>query len=648
MLTDVQQHQLDSKTYLSKIRSTWDDKEAMLIGILRDGMSSKTASQVNDPRLSTIVFERAARVTAKLPTGIARARSKNDVAKNILMNKTLAYYRGEANEQFKMLIKLRLWDLYSLVYGSMFALVPWRITDNYQGPELLIQNIRDCYPQSGGQPVDDADWFSIRNYVSKQFLEQQPEDFWFKDNINALLSQIPEDPGDLARAKDSEDITLVEQDRYPSVAPDRVDPQYELITEYRGDKWITWTPRRVDEKTSKPFILRVVENPYPDGMLPVVAKHAFPLLDAPIGLGEFERGQSLQLAMNSLINVHLDGVKSTIRPPLSVNPRNVVASSLKWGAGVRWFMNNPGKDVVPLETNPRGLDTFNSTYGFLLSALLNQSGTTDVSKGTDQESSLGKTPQAIKKITDVENSRDDWDRIMMESSMEQVDKRWVALIAENMDEDVEMRLFGDEIKDLQNIYPGEIEIFDSGITGNVKVSNKFFKEKNEDGSESSTKFDYDLESGSMSKETSAADRDTITEIMKAVLENPQINESLAQDGKKVNLGFLFKQWVEKGGVKDTNKVIVDIAQPGAEAPQGVPGAAVPPGIPVEGAAPPVPGVPPVPVAPGTPQVPGVEPVPPEQVVQAAPEGAGTIKDPELAQLLQQAEAIGGVPGIPAA
>ena len=52
---------------LSPLRDTWQEKEAILLGIPLDSGSKESKSKVFDPRLSTIVFERASRVCAQTP-----------------------------------------------------------------------------------------------------------------------------------------------------------------------------------------------------------------------------------------------------------------------------------------------------------------------------------------------------------------------------------------------------------------------------------------------------------------------------------------------------------------------------------------------------------------------------------------------------
>ena len=560
LLDEVQEHLKESDTFLETIRGDWDDLEFMLISKVNDSLSKSTNNSIFDPILSTIVYERVSRVMAQNPKGKAYAQSKDDIGKNMLMNLLLKYYYKNATEQESMLIKLRLWDLYSLVYGSMFALIPWRNSkDGYTGPELNIIPIRHAFPQPSRANTTDMDWFTVRNVVSIDWLKKQDPDGWDMKSIDDLDKQLKEGKsgGDETSLESDERKSFIEKSFFPSTYSDVAYPQVELYTEYRRDKWVTWAPQRIDSKTSRPMILRNAENPYPDYMLPVVAKHAFPLIDSPIGFGEFARGRSLQMGINSLWNLYLQGVKYSIYPPLHINPDNVVPSSIKWGEGEFWFMNTPNQDVQAMRMSPAGLDTFNSTFGAMKSAIESQAGTTSVRESANTKSGLGKTPQAIQFLSEKEGARDEWDRVMMEQSIEQVYTRWIALTVSKMSEEVQVRLFGDEIEDIKGTFPDVVEMFASGKRANAKI-----KKKDIDG-----KYDFILETGSTTKPDIEDEQNNLTAILKAVLENPTIMESLSAEGKMVNIPELFKRWLIAGGIKDYDRIVTDMPQPEEPAPE---------------------------------------------------------------------------------
>lgn len=634
LLETCQENQTDSESWLSTLRDTWDEKESMLIVRPEDQISQKTSSKVFDPKLSTIVFERSARVMAQNPKGKFYATSEDDIGKNLLMNMLVDHFRKNANEQFSHLIKLRLLDLYSLVYGSMFALVPWRVNKriSYVGPELLILPIRDCFPQGGIRNVNEADYFDVRNVVSIEWLKAQDPSVWFMDNILALDKDLKANKasGDAGKAKKQQFQSYVERTYYPSNVKDLTYPRIETFTEYRMDMWITWAPNQIDPKKGRPYILRIVRNPYPDGMLPIVAKHAFPLLDSPIGLGEFERGKTLQYAINSLWNLYLDGVKFSIFPPLAIDPDNVVPSSIKWGAGEKWFMNNPNRDVQTMNLSPQGLQTFSATYDYLVSSIYSQAGSTNVNQKGEGGGGLGKTPDAIKLYSAAEGARDEWDRFMMEEAIKDIYKRWGALIPNKLETKVTLRLFKNEIQNIQKTYPDVKDLLkykDGADRGSLGITKSKLDQK----------YDFDLEAGSTYKPNIESEQQNITSIIRAVTENPVLLPEIRKTGADVDLAELFKRWVVAGGVKDWDKIIKMPVQTSAN--PTVPGATPPGAVVPPGVVPPQPGA----------AVPPVEAVPPAETVpptETVPTASPEFKDPDIANAAKLL--FGGAGGIPPA
>lgn len=585
LLDEVQRQEADSEQYFSTLRDDWPDKESMLIVQNEDELSKKTKNKVHDPRLATIVFERTSRVMAQNPKGKAFANSSDDVGKNLVMNHLLDWYTKNANEQYPMLTKWKLMDQLSMVYGAFFGLVPWRVNqkNGYMGPELLLIPMRDVRPQPGVPNVDEMDYFQVRNYLPIQWLMDQAKtspDHWKGDNIAMIAKDLEnqEKGGDADKADDNKKRSYVEQTWFPTTLADRMFPRLETFTSYMGDKWVTWVPKLPNSKTSQPYIIRVVEGPYPDEMLPIVDKQCFPLLESVIGLGEFERGKTLQFAINSLINLYLEGVKYSIFPPLQINPKNVVPSTIKWGAGERWLMKQPGVDVQSLQTSPQGLSTFNSTYGFLLSSLLDQAGTTNAVNSQQVDSAIGKTPQAIRAQAAAQNARDKWDQMMMEDTIQKVMDRWVAMIADPDNSKLvkaqTIRIVGDDLDEIASRYPDAMELFESGERGNLQVKADMVQ----------AKYDYEVETGSTLEPNLEGERQAIADIVQALGQNPNLVGMMQQEvdaagqpaPHTVRFSELFKRHMKNEGIQDADKIVVPLAQqpqqPGmaVEGEQGMP------------------------------------------------------------------------------
>lgn len=560
LLQDCQEAEESSYRWLSTMRGTWDDKESMLLGTKpEDKLSKKTNAKVFVPALSTMIIERSSRVMAQPPVGRAFAVSKDDVGKNLLMNLLLNYFPNHATEEGSFVLKLRQLNVYSHVFGSFFGLVPWRVNKlkGYIGPEFLPIGMRDVRPQPGRRTVDKMDRFGVRSVVSLNWLKNQDKTVWM--NIDKIETEMKaaKDGGESARSNDKDTKSYVERERFPSPVGDGGFPDIEIFTDYQYDKWVTWAPRFKDIDSSHPHILRVVKNPYPKGYLPIVAKHAFPLIDSPIGLGDFERGKTLQFATNSLVNLYLDGVKYAIFPPLHINLDEVDPSSILWGAGNKWYMQKPNQSVQPMNMNStQWLSTFQETYGFLSSAIQNLSGSTNVAQTQGVEPGLGRTPEAVKQYGLSQSARDEWDRFMMEDTIQQIYNRWIALITTKLDVPMTMRIFGSEVKDLQKTYPEEdiLEMFESGTRGNVKIDKNLL---NDEADGEPTQYDFELESGSTVAKNNMDEGEAASQVIKDFIDAPELLKYIQQRGKDIDFAELYKRRLIGSSVKDWDKILID-------------------------------------------------------------------------------------------
>lgn len=605
-LDEYKEHQKNSEDHFQHARERYQDYESMLIGEHRE--SDQNENKVFDPRISTIEIERTARVASQRPSGKAFAVSENDQGKNMIMNLLLNFQMDNANEQYDFVTKQMMWSLLSRVYGVYYALTPWRITPNYIGNELTLVSIYDAFPQPNVS-VQDAEWFIVGNRLSVEWLLAQDKDVWNMGEIKALKAELKGTEGDVKQQNNSS--SYLQQTQFSTQRGDTAFPKIQTYTEYRGDKWVTWAPR-VNTKKGREYLLRTVKNEDLEGMLPVVAKYALPMMGGdhtyPVGLGPFQRGKSLQFATNSLINMYLTTVREKLRPQLMINPKTTVMSSIKYDPGAYWFMQNPGQDVQAFQKGSDPDNTFNSAYGMMISAMLNQAGTTDTANSSNVESSLGKTPAAIKQQAASQGAQDYWEQTMLESAMGQVMNRWVMNNVKNLDTKQAIRVFGDEIERIAEYYPDALEMF-SEKSGRIMVDNSMFQ----DGKEP-IHFDYKIQTGSTAKPSLEKEVEELMQFIDIIDERPNFIAKMQQEGNDINATQLLREIMIKRGIRE-DKIIVQ-SQPQEMAPEEMPGQ-VPQdsGMPME-----------VPV-----EVPQMQPIP-------------QYEDPDINAVAQ--ELLGGQQGIP--
>lgn len=529
--------------YLKDKRQKWEDYEKLFHNTLNSKITDSTKSHVFDPKLSTLILERAYRVMSQNPTGKVRGISKNDAGAEKLMNLILEkYILPNANAQFDFLTKLRMMDIYSNLYGNFFALVDWDVKKNgYVGPDMWLLNIRDVFPQVGAVSLEDSDYVIVRSWQPLSYFERLKGQDGFK-NINKIVNILKKKGNPI---KDSEDKSHRE-DQNPDEDGTAGMGFYEVLTMYERDKW-------TDYCVDADCVFRELDNPHDNGELPVVCKYSIPLLDDFMGLGDAERGETMQSVVNSIWNLYLDAVKMSIFPPTMINKDNIASmSSLKWGAGAKWLVRGQIDNAVrTVQLSPQGISTFNNTYQVANASLLNMFGTSDTAVSSQTDAGFGKTPEALKMQANRENTRDTADRFYMEQFTKEVVTRMVNLMSKKNSGQVAIRLFEEEIKELAQEYPDVEEMYDEK-TGKLAINKKTFGD---------IIYDYEIVSGSSFLIDQEAQQKNINGLVSLIMGNQMLLQQAMQTGYvnmgtvKISVGELMKRSIVNSGIQDWSKIV---------------------------------------------------------------------------------------------
>lgn len=547
----------------------WTEREALFLGKNKDKISASLKSQINTQDLQNLVIDGACRVMAQFPTGKVQALSKKDRGKNILMNLVLEkYILKNANAQHDMFTKFRMWNMYSRIYGSMPALVDWRVDADYVGPEFYLIHPRHMRPQNGKTTIEDCDYVFVDNWVSVSWLRKRNPKIW--KHTEDLVEKVKEQGDSKASAK-TEDLTYQEQQEQAGYTSEEGKfAQVLLRTRYERGRWVTYAPKY-------DLILRDIPNPQHNNEIPIVMKHCFPLIDRFYALGEFERGKTLAYAINSLVNLYMDGVKMSIFPPIILNNKGIVPSSIRYEPGAKW-LETAANSIRQLQVNPQGMQTFQQTYGFLKAALLSMGASNDTTVTKETDPGFGKTPEALKQQGAREGARDSWDRFQMEKSIEQVYNKFINLISQKQEKPINFHVFKDEVQSLSALFPDEniVDMYESGDFGEVNIEKGVFADKamgvdEETGEEVEidvpTKFRFFIDHGTTMMKDNAEENNIVHKYLDLVIKNPQIVQALAAKGDTIDIGELFKRGLITSGIQDWDKILIE----GDKNPNGQPG-----------------------------------------------------------------------------
>lgn len=567
-----------AKSAAGNFRERWKEFEDLAYARLARGDTFK--SQVREGTLSSLIYERVCRVCAQPPSGEISALTKHDIGKTRLLNLVWNnYILPNANTYRPSRIKSWMVDYYSLVYGAMPAVHFYRADDEYTGPDWRPINPRYVYPEAGRTSPQDADFVFVDTFHSPSELKSWRGRRGYDDKVIDELIEAARQGGE--NAGENSNIAMERGE-----ASDVGQGQVRLTTKYnrgKGKKWLTF-----DSKSGK--IVREIKNPYESGRVPVVWKMAQPLIDSFYGLGDIERGEALQRAEDSIVNMYMDSMKLKLLPIVrydsDINPEQIpFRPAAKWRLG-------KNQNVSTVNITGNSSQEFQAGSQFIKASLLNQNGTTDTTISADQKfPGYGKSPEALHQLKERENARDNADRQLLEDFHAELYEGMLEdlSIAARVDApEIDFWLFGDDIQQIAEAgYSDILEISDSAIAAYVDPATKQSIGMDEvlasgidtsglqpvfNGKGSAKikikpellagKYRYLVDPGS-SMATSQKDKlETLGDLFNFLSGNggQMVLESLQKEGKEFHPDVLFQDYLSAIGVQNKDKLITEIPE----------------------------------------------------------------------------------------
>ena len=584
-------------------------------------------SQVVDPRLSTTLIEKNARLLNSKLRGRLVPREGGDAIKARINNAVLDFQWDNANLAGSMLSKWAMMDMDTRLYHSKFALVPWKVAKSkegeitFEGNEFLPKDIRDCGIDPNCSNIKDAKWFQLREWVTVEELKAANKN---KEGVE-VYPGIKELEEAMQNGSDRRDNAYTSRLKHLKQMTDRMGeddafPVVEIVTEYRPDRWITYAP------TTK-TVLRDIKNPYDHGKIPIVQLKYYPLGDDPLGESEVERVLSLWRAIQSVINAHLDGMNVRMFPPLKIIEGQARIESLVYGPGAPWIMNNPNA-VTEMQFSQSSVTEFQTNYSALVSAFNQAMG--DLSQGTSTiaPTETDKTATEIREVSKQRNTRDEKNQNNLGEAITDCMEMWLSNNKQFLFSDPEkheqvLKILGrDEFQYFKDIGMDEMEIlpeamneiqqivqqyseanpeqpmpseqlqqmYDAAKTpvnpvilnpeiknpANYEIKPKMSVSKKGDFAELSVVpedvdglYDYIPDVKSMSMGADAEYTEGMQRLFEAIIK-PETTQQLAMEGWQVKFKDLFVNLFNQLGARDADQYFTTIKEP-AQAAQGVAG-----------------------------------------------------------------------------
>lgn len=553
-----------AKNALRNASSEWDDREKIAYGKLT-GNTDQVKTRISTGDLSSMLWERAARVAAQSPTGLIQPVTEADARDSDILNLTVQNYIIP-NQKQPFTITQRLWVFNSYIYGQMPVLAYWRVEDDYVGPDAMLINPRNVFIQAGKSSTYDAEYVFVSTFVSEAWMKAQAKlPGWNGAAIKRVLKQAEDGAVRPAGKDDAERQTSLDSRNSNEQGDTK---EYEVVTKYeRGTdgRWITFLPDYDNE------IIRDIPNKLKSGKLPVIWKHTMPLLTSPYDVSDVERGESLQKATDSFVNLAHEGAKYNVYPIHKYKRGAVQRASMKWQPGAFWAVDNMN-DVDIHQIGQNNLESFTKIYQFLKSAQLNLFGTDDTMiSSQDGNPSFSKTPAGTKRREEIQVTRDKWDRDMYEQAFGELMEIWIEMIVNNNEVPMEFYVADEDIKTAH-----KAGITEDGRDGMGNMRRQGIAKVVVSPSKLKGQYRFKVDPGSSVTKEDSEEHERITEIMSMAIQvgPDMINQILQMFGKKFNFGELFSKWIQSAGINGVSDIISD------ENPSDMPD--VPPaGIPAE-------------------------------------------------------------------
>lgn len=543
-------------------------------------------SRVFDPRVYTVIKNKNSRLFSQPPRGKVYPREGSDVASAVVVNELVNFQWDSANHfNGTMLEKYMLMDEWTRIHGASFALVQWyRVYGKdgkveFDGNEMKVLRNVDCLPDPRATSIEDANWFQVVEYTTLEDLENTSPTNG-RPTYKNLAELAKKVKAGVDQSRDSQYLSrnLEIWGIDDANVKDSAFKHLRIVTEYRKDRWITFSP-------DYNIIIRDIPNPYSHGKIPIIMLRYYPLGDSLYGLSEVEPVLRLQRAINSLVNQRIDLANLLLYPPIHVNPDEVRMHTLEWGSGKMWEMDRPNVSVQAMTIPDGSLAAFQSTYSLLVASLNNATGEQSVGTSNFGVFNPEKTATEVADIASIRNSRDVSNSNFLAETMKRQVSMWidndkdflpfptiVRIVGKQAIERVRNSQFADQggsEMGLDQVEPRFKEIV-PGELGEVKI----FED------DMAGTFDYIPNVEAMS----LPNRDQITELRRYALEfmlNPAVQMQMAEKGLKPDIVELLSDMLEDSGMKDARKyfergqpAVVPGGQP-TEAGAPMPGAAVP-------------------------------------------------------------------------
>ena len=230
--------------------------------------------------------------------------------------------------------------------------------------------------------------------------------------------------------------------------------------------------------------------------------------------------------------------------------RGMNRSQYPFKPAAQWLLDRASGEFVEvanLNQAPAGItQQLNQAFK---GSLLNQNGTTDTTVGRDAGlPQFGKTPEALKKLSERENSRDNFDRQMYEEACQELFEGMLEELSTRQELPIEFAIFEEEIAKIENEGWGE----------NLQKLNADYGRFRLNPEDLRGGFKFRIEAGSSIENDEKEEFERVQKVIEMIESafGQKAIEEMEKRGETLDYKLIFEQYLASSNVAERDKMII--------------------------------------------------------------------------------------------
>lgn len=535
----------DAKKKATPLHEPFEEWERLARNKPHPGID-KNLPRVTDGTLASLIQEQPKRIIQQIPTGEVEANNPwLDIMATHLLTKEIL---PNANQDGALIQKS--WALISkaLIYGSQPTMVQFLNRGDYFGTDFTLPYVKDVLLEPGKLSDRASNVIMLRTW-------------WAKNQIEAIIHK-EKTLGDRAKERGDEyetgwDLAFLADLISVKASQKDVNAQtpseknkllnagfYELGHAFQRGKdaiFYTFSPRHPSGEN----VARRRKNKDPRGDLPIHYMYNNLNFDNPLGRGAVEMSGGVQNLLDSEMQMYQYNRALMLNPPM-IKRGSWSKSQAKYVPNhVIDLGNDSNASFEPIKIDSSAIANFSNNYSLLKSQIQNGLGGgigNDIS-GSTGDTQSSKTPQGVKANEARLSTSDNYLRRQFEGVFQDICETMINLYFAERSGTQELTVdqeTADKLKEVDPQYVSPDNV--------VRI--------NYDSETPKLKFKVDATSSEVKDNTEQIE--SLRELIKETSENPLIPYYLDQAGFKMDLGQAYKEEFERFGVKNLNKIIVEL------------------------------------------------------------------------------------------